>query len=857
MKRFLLALLVAALPFTVQADDPAKPKQGTYVVMVGVGSFEDKAIQPRPSAVADAKALYDLFTDSKYSDVPKDRAVLLTSGDAGTKATRENIIKAIHDAVAATSKDDLIVIGLFGRAAPVGDQTGFFAVDSTVKDRGKNAVLGSDLGTELKPAKGQKILLIVDESFKGFDAGKETLIEPTLRDLFSAVFGGGEDRDEEQMVNDKLVILSTTPSHEPLGKGDHGLLATSLLTALKGKADTEGGEPDGLVTADELAKWLDKETADEVRTTGKNTKEKEAVPFVVGEATSHFAIAKNPAITPTVEKRKAALEALAKANTINKEVLEEGTGLVSRMPKLKALQGLRKDYEKLADGTMTPAEFTTARAAVKEAMKLSTGDAAEFAKKTHMGIEALRVRYVKKLDGGEMTANAIRGLFKRLELPIPTDIEEELKSAKDWDEDKQKEMLTQTRLKLGKREDLDDVKDVDMALLMMTLALNDPYTVYFDKEQVKKAASSLRSEFSGIGIHIRRDLARDGLLCVAPIKGSPAYKAGLKAGDLITEVCREVDAEGKPITDEKDKVISTKGMKMDDALKLILGLPGVPVTVTVEREGEPKPLSFEIKRGRVSLETILGVKRNEKDDWEFWLDEKDKIAYVYMTQFGPRTADELKNVVERMQRFGMKGMILDLRFNPGGMLGAALMISDMFIDDGLCVTVKPRVGREEKYYDQGFGKFTKFPMVVLINGNSASASEIVSACLKDYSRATIIGERSYGKGSVQTIERFRPTEGEFKFTTARYFPPLGENIDKLSTPGKPEDEWGVKPSEGFEVKLSREEKADLAEFFRDKELLKKPEVKEGKGPLVDKQLEMALDTLKKQIAEGYVGTAKK
>jgi C-terminal peptidase prc len=359
-----------------------------------------------------------------------------------------------------------------------------------------------------------------------------------------------------------------------------------------------------------------------------------------------------------------------------------------------------------------------------------------------------------------------------------------------------------------------------------------------------------------VGIHIRRDLARDGLLVVSPIRGSPAYRAGVKAGDLIIEVRRDVDPVGKPFTSEADKVISTRGMKTEDALGIILGKPGVPVTLVVERDGEKEPLKFEIERGRVSLETVLGTKRDAKDEWDYWLDEENRIAYVYLTQFGPNTFGELKRTVEKLSRLGMKGMILDLRFNPGGLLGAALMISDMFVEDGLLLEVKPRVGRPERHYDQGFGQFTAFPMAVLINGNSASASEIVSACLQDYGRAVVVGERTYGKGSVQTVEKFDPTGGEFKLTTAKYFPPLGRNIDKLTSGGKPEDEWGVVPDKGYEVKISREEKQELAELLRDKELIdrrEKPE-KEKKAAFKDKQLETALEYLRTKVGSK---TAKK
>jgi len=196
----------------------------------------------------------------------------------------------------------------------------------------------------------------------------------------------------------------------------------------------------------------------------------------------------------------------------------------------------------------------------------------------------------------------------------------------------------------------------------------------------------------------------------------------------------------------------------------------------------------------------------------------------------------------------MKSMVLDVRFNPGGMLVGAVLISDLFIEDGLIVEVRPRVGEPEKYYDRGFGRFVGFPMVVLANQYSASASEIVAACLQDHGRAAVFGERTYGKGSVQQVKTFSPTGGEIKMTTARYFPPLGKNIDKHSTPGKPEDEWGVSPDKGHEVKLSKDELRDLIEVFRDREIIPRRDLpkKEAKPGSKDKQLEAAVEYLKSQ-----------
>jgi C-terminal peptidase prc len=864
MTRLLRALGLAVTAFAaapaVAADPPAaaKPGQGPFVVMVGVGEYQDKAIQPRPTADADAKALYDLFADPRYLGVPADRRVLLTATpDAkrnGEAATRANIIKAVHDAVAKTGKDDLIVIGLFGRAAPSADKVAFFAADSTVKERAKDAVLGSDLGAELKGVKGQRICVLFDAHFRGFDAGKELMPEPTSAALLGWVFGTSAVEEKEGDTpppQDKVILLSAIPSNDPLTKGDHGLFASAVLDALRGKADAEGYEADGLVTVDELAKYLDKEVPPEARRLGRTTKEKEAVPFVVGEEVSHFPLTHNPAASAEAAARLKAVAELGKSGKLTKELTEEGTALLTRMPKLKQQQELRKRYQELADGKLSVDAFEKARSGIKEAMKLPDDAADVFVRKVYLGLDSLKSRYIKVLNAGELTAGAVRGLYRRLAEPLPTDLEDELKRAKTLSEDRQKAILKDARLRLGKREDLDEDKDVELALAMMTASLDDPYTVYLDKESVKKAESSLRAQFTGIGIHIRRDLARDGLLVVAPIKDSPAYKAGLKAGDLIVEIRREVDPQGRPIENESDKVVSTRGMKTDKAVELILGKAGVPVTVVIEREGAKEPIPFTISRGRVSLETVLGVKRNEKDEWNFWLDEENKIGYVYVSQFGPRTFDDLKKAMTKLEDGKAKGVILDLRYNPGGLLPAALTISDMFIESGKLLEVRPRVGQREPYYAQPEDprgiinrKFTKLPMAVLINGGSASASEIVSACLQDYGRAVIVGERSYGKGSVQTIERFDPTGGEFKMTTARYFPPLGNNIDKRSTSGKDEDEWGVTPTKGYEVKISREERTELAELLRDKELIQKTDPAKEKKPFKDKQLEAALDYLR-------------
>jgi C-terminal peptidase prc len=444
-------------------------------------------------------------------------------------------------------------------------------------------------------------------------------------------------------------------------------------------------------------------------------------------------------------------------------------------------------------------------------------------------------------------------MYRRIREPMPAELDEALKAAKGMAEEKRLAVLEQARKHLGSREDLDGDKAADVSILMMLFHLNDPYTTYVDRETKRQNDSRLKGRFSGVGIQIRRDAVRDGLLVVTPIKGSPAHAAGIQAGDLITEIRRTVDPEGKPLKPGDPTTFSTKGMKTEDAIKIILGEPNTPITLVVDRDGEKDPKVFDLKRGYVSVETVLGTERKENTEFNFYVDPEYKIGYVHLTQFTQDTARKLRQTVQQLKGTGLNGLVLDLRYNPGGYLSSAIDISELFVGQEKIVTVRPRVGRVRAYSGERRGE-TGFPMVVLVNGQSASASEIVAACLQDHGRAVIVGEKSFGKGSVQDVLGFEQTGGEIKLTIARYFPPSDRNIDKLAADQDSSiKEWGVKPSEGFAVELSREERNDLFEHLRDLEIIRsKPAAKKDDSkPFKDKQLDKALEYLRDQIkAEG-------
>ncbi|MFL5338742.1 MAG: S41 family peptidase [Gemmataceae bacterium] len=841
-----LAVAIALMAaFAVQAEEKKAPQ--TYVVLVGVSSFEDSAIHARPAAEKDAKGLYQLLTSKDHATTSTVNAKLLLGSEdksvASEPATRDNIIKALKWVTENSHKQDMVIIGIFGEGAPVLDRTCYFLKNSTVKDRVKNALQSSEIEESLKDLKSEKILALVDINFKGFTPETNSVAEPNIVDMIN-VFVGNEDKDEHTLPPGHVIFMASNTVAKPIDTETNGLFAKTVIEGLKGAADKEGYEPDGAVTVDELKTYLEKEIPAQARVLGKSREEKEQAALVWGSRSSHFAVTKNPAVAP---KNEARAEKLGKLE-LPKDVIEEGTRLITRMPKLKALQELRKLYIKLAEGEVDSKAFLAERAKIQTAMKLDKEDADAFAEKVLRAAENVKQVYVKELNLGEMVGWAVKGMYRGLDEQVPAELKAKIDESRNLRRGQMSDLLAEARERLGKREDLEDNKDADMAIRTMLFNL-DPHTMYFDKAQVLKMDTQLLGRYPGVGIQIRRDMVRDGLLVVSPIKGSPAYRAGIKAGDLITEIIRPVDEKGKPLN--PPEVLSTKGMKTDEAVEKILGTAGTKVKLKILREGKDEPYEVDLTRATINVETVFGVKRLDDDSWDYMLDPQSKIGYIRLSQFAPNSYIDMKRVVTQLQKNGMKGLILDLRYNPGGLLTTAVEISDMFIEDGLIVTIKPRsgAGDEEAITKTSTDKFTNFPLVCMVNDMSASGSEIVSACLQDHNRAVILGERSYGKGSVQNIMRFPQTGGRIKYTFATFWRPNGQNLNKLSTTGKPEDTWGVKPDEGFNVPLSRGARDALFEQMRDSEVIPNREAKpkEAKPPVKDEQLDKALGYLQGQI----------
>ena len=372
----------------------------------------------------------------------------------------------------------------------------------------------------------------------------------------------------------------------------------------------------------------------------------------------------------------------------------------------------------------------------------------------------------------------------------------------------------------------------------------DPHSAYINQNDWRRFKRQIEGSFSGIGIQVDTNDDKR-LMVVAPLVGTPAHAAGILSGDVILEI------DGK----------TTEGLTVDKAVEVLQGRAGTPVTLKVLHDGTKKIESVTLNRAIIEMPSVMGFDRREDGSWDYMIDPDRKIGYITITSFIQKTTEELKAALEDLKKRGMRALVLDLRDNPGGLLSAAVEVSDLFIEDGKIVSTKGRNTPEKTYEAERQGTFAGFPMAVLVNEGSASASEIVSACLQDHHRAVIVGQRSFGKGSVQNILDLDEGNSVLKLTVASYHRPSGKNIHKFKD-AKESDDWGVSPDDGFEVKYSPSEYVAWARSRRDAlapartkdavavERHPKPEgedEKEAAKPFEDRQLEKALATVKEKL----------
>ena len=358
----------------------------------------------------------------------------------------------------------------------------------------------------------------------------------------------------------------------------------------------------------------------------------------------------------------------------------------------------------------------------------------------------------------------------------------------------------------------------------------DQHSAFVNEELHERFREDLTQQFGGVGVRIRL-LGEPPLPTVVgpPQPGTPAFLAGIRSGDRITAI------NGQPII----------LMEMDGILQLMRGPVGEPITLAIQHLDEESIQNTELTRAMITIDSICGDLRGSDDHWNFRLAGDPRLGYVRILSFGDKTVDELTHVLADLAAEGdapegkampIEGLILDVRDNAGGTLDAAVGICDLFLRAGR--TIITTRGRDQETRDRfvstGSGGYTELPLAVLINQDSASASEILAACLQDYGRAVVLGQRSYGKGTVQKLfTHIESGRSLLKLTSATYWRPNEQNIHRM--PGDDQQAtWGVRPNSGFEVVLDETENLQWRKYRSRRDLLgNKPS-----GSLVD-QLDKA------------------
>ncbi|MBV8979115.1 MAG: S41 family peptidase [Alphaproteobacteria bacterium] len=360
----------------------------------------------------------------------------------------------------------------------------------------------------------------------------------------------------------------------------------------------------------------------------------------------------------------------------------------------------------------------------------------------------------------------------------------------------------------------------------------DPHSSYMDAKSFADMQIQTKGEFGGVGIEVTLE---EGLIkVISPIDDTPAAKAGIKPGDFIAAI------DG----------VSIQGMALNDAIDKMRGAPGSKVTLTLLRQGTKKPFDVSLARAVIRVDSVRSHREGD-------------IGYIRLTAFNEQTASGLERAIRELKRQigpGIKGYVIDLRNNPGGLLDQAIEVSDDFLTSGEIVSTRGRHPEDTQRYDAKLGDLTdNKKVVVLVNGGTASASEIVAGALQDHKRATVVGMTSFGKGSVQTIIPLGEGGGALRLTTARYYTPSGHSIQAQ---GIVPDVMVAQGDEEQVPKIARPSEADLPGHLVGEPVVKKPDssvIKPAPGKKYDDfQLSYALDLLRGQttVSSITVKTAK-
>lgn len=338
-----------------------------------------------------------------------------------------------------------------------------------------------------------------------------------------------------------------------------------------------------------------------------------------------------------------------------------------------------------------------------------------------------------------------------------------------------------------------DSEELYIAAMKGVVSKLDQFSDFIPPQHYHDFQSTIEQRFGGVGINIEGPPAANRLTVISPIPGTPAFRAGIQPGDVILAINGQ----------------STEGLEASKATSIMRGPVGTKVRLLVRRANTLENLEIEIPRAEIEINSVFGDRIQSDGSWDYFIEEDNRLAYIRITMFGERTVEEFRKALHAI-RDRAQAVIIDLRDNPGGILPASVDMCDMLVDEGVLLRTKGRRDIFDNSFvaDSAMELPKNIPIVVLVNGESASASEIMAGCLQDLCRASIAGSRSYGKGTVQQIFELESDTTALKFTTARFLRPSGKNIhrtDKMND----NDEWGITPTPGLAVPMTELEEAYL------------------------------------------------
>jgi carboxyl-terminal processing protease len=459
-----------------------------------------------------------------------------------------------------------------------------------------------------------------------------------------------------------------------------------------------------------------------------------------------------------------------------------------------------------------------------------------------LAVAQVNERYVRPVDARALLRAALQGLYEAARVPVPGSLDADLKAvlARATPETELQVIgtfLARTREGIGDPEPLRGPNALLVSCEAM-MHLLDPHSGVVREEALRRGIGV--DDQQGIGIELAENFGSGPLVIKNVAPGGPAQAAGLRPADAITHV------DGKSVqgmTSAVAQLLCNQGVPAPE------GPPRVAdVELTVVRPGSRAPRKVTLERQEWQPETVLGVIRDRHNRWEYLFDRERGIGHVRLGALGNGTALRMREVVTALRSDGMRGLILDLRWCPGGYLREAVDLASLFVGEGKVATVKHRDGHEDTYPSTAENKFLDFPIVVLVNGETSGGAELIAAALQDHKRAVIAGQRTLGKGSVQSTLALGVPGAGLKLTTATFLRSSGKGLHRYPD-SKPADDWGVRPDPKLDCRVSAGLGRQLREWWQQQDL--RPgfsnEVLPLDDPEADPQRVVAVQTLRGMI----------